>query len=81
MIDRQSINCQLEAGGLPLRFENTGRSSVVQGSGCLSEEVPRYSIGTVSWKSGTVAKELWLSKCLQKSVVVILKRLPFLEMR
>lgn len=28
-----------------------------------------------------MAQELWLSKCLQKSVGVILKRLPFLEMR
>lgn len=41
------------------------------GPGCLSEEVGHHSVGMGPGPRGTAAQELWLSKCLQRSVVVI----------
>ena len=77
-----SSNCRLEAGGR-LSFEAWQCQERHRGVGLWLpfRGSPHYSIGMVSWKSGTMAQELWPAKYLQKSVGVILKRLPFLEMR
>lgn len=78
---RLDSNCPLEAEGL-LSLEAWQCQERRRGVGLWLpfRGSPHNSIDMVSWKSGTMAQELWLSKCLQ-NIGVILKRLPFLEMR